>query len=145
MRLVEPFVSATGVAVDADELDDLLDDVDDLRGRSGAGPMLSADLRKSLLATDLTGDGLSLAGAGGGFSGDFCFGGVFCFPVGPLPVDDRLPVDLELLDFDKLNSFTLAASVDSSRFSGTSLFDELTLVSRLKLGLSRLYRDDALE
>lgn len=108
--------------------------------------MLSADLRKSLLILELkaviafAGDP-SFAGAGGGFSGDFCFGGVFCLMLGVL-VDDLLLAMLlfGLADLDKLISLTRAASVEifSSFFSGTSLRVEQTLASRLWLGLSRL-------
>lgn len=130
---------------------DLLDEVDPLRGRSGAGPILRADFRKSLLilvfdafADDFIGEP-SFIGTGGGFSGDFCFGGVFCFMDGVL-VDDLLGTLLfGLEDFDKLISLTRAAKVEISFFSGTSLRGETTLVSLLWLELSRLYRDEALE
>lgn len=149
IRLALPFWdtgSVVCVAVDDEDVEDadLDEELDPFRGRSGAGPMLSADLRKSLLmrelkaVMDFAGDP-SFAGAGGGFSGDFCFGGVFCFKLGVL-VDDLLMLLFELADFDKLISLTRAASVEifSSFFSGTSLRDEQTLVSRLWLGLSRL-------
>lgn len=122
----------------------MLEDVDPLRGRSGAGPILRADLRKSLLILVLdeftagfVGEP-SFIGTGGGFSGDFCFGGVFCFMDGVL-VDDLLGTLLfGLADLDKLISFTRAANVEISFFSGTSLRGETTLVSLLWLELSRL-------
>lgn len=138
--------SAVCVAVDDEEVDevDFDEELDPLRGRSGAGPMLRADLRKSLLTLELkafmdfTGEP-SLVGAGGGFSGDFCLGGVFCLIDGVL-VDDRLLAALlfGLADFDRLISLTRAAKVEISFFSGTSLRVEHTLGSRLWLGLSRL-------
>lgn len=135
--------SVVCVAVDDDEVDelDLDEELEPLRGRSGAGPMLRADLRKSLLTLELkavmdfAGEP-SFIGAGGGFSGDFCFGGVFCLIEGVL-VDDLLLAALPfgLADFDKLISLTRAANVEifSSFFSGTSLRVEQTLVSRLVL------------
>lgn len=135
--------SVVCVAVDDEEVDelDLDDELEPLRGRSGAGPMLRADLRKSLLTLELkavmdfAGEP-SFIGAGGGFSGDFCFGGVFCLIEGVL-VDDLLLAALPfgLADFDKLISLTRAANVEifSSFFSGTSLRVEQTLVSRLVL------------
>lgn len=138
--------SAVCVAVDDEEVDevDFDEELDPLRGRSGAGPMLRADLRKSLLTLELkafidfTGEP-SFVGAGGGFSGDFCLGGVFCLIDGVL-VDDRLLAALlfGLADFDRLISLTRAAKVEISFFSGTSLRVEHTLGSRLWLGLSRL-------
>lgn len=113
--------------------------------------MLSADFRKSLLilvfdefTADFVGDP-SFIGTGGGFSGDFCLGGVFCFMEGVLVVDLLGGLLFGLADLDKLISFTRAASVDISFFSGTSLLGDTTLVSRLWLELSRLYRDEALE
>lgn len=138
------------MAVDEEDVDelDLLEELDPFLGRSGAGPILSADLRKSLFIfdprtlNDFTGE-LSFSGAGGGFSGDFCLGGVFCFIDGVL-VDDLLfaaaVVGFGLADFDRFISLTRAARVEifSSFFSVASLREEHTLGSLLWLGLSRL-------